>query len=187
MGMVFKAPSNVLKAGHPILRIKAEPVKPSELSTQKFKNIIEEMRIVFNSRSHPVVGLAAPQLGHSLRIIGYQVKDAQVLKDHNMDKPIETTFLINPELTVDKNLKAEYESCISIPSYSGLVKRSTSIRLRALDLNGNVVDQKYTGFIARILQHEVDHLDGINFVDRMVEKSLRHDKYIDQYELSLRK
>lgn len=184
LGKVLKNPLNIIRAGHPLLRVPADSVNPSELNSSKIGIIIEEMKLVFQSRLHPVVGLAAPQVGYSKRIIGYQVLDQETLKENHIPEPIKLQFLINPEITIlDKESKASYESCISVPSYSGLVKRYTKINVKAKDLNGKDVNQNFTGFLARIIQHEVDHLNGTMFTDRMESKSLRHDKYISQYEM----
>jgi peptide deformylase len=76
--------------------------------------------------------------------------------------------------------KAEYEFCISVPTYSGLVRRANQIHIKALDIEGKVVDRKYSGFLARVIQHEMDHLEGTTFVDKMEPKSIRHGiVYID--------
>jgi peptide deformylase len=129
---------------------------------------------------HPVVGLSAPQVGHSVRIIGYQIKDKQLIQENNLEAAIPPTYLINPEMTIiDKNAdkwKAEYEFCISIPTYSGLVRRSNHIQVKAYNENGKLIDQEFKGFFARVIQHEMDHLEGMTFVDRMEPKSFRHGK-----------
>jgi peptide deformylase len=181
----MKAPQNVIRAGHPLLRINAQKVSSSDIQSLKTKKIINEMKQVFKSRLHPVVGLAAPQIGYSARIIGIQVLDKQVLKENGLKEVIPLKFYINPEMTIlESKPKYDYESCVSVPFYSGLVKRASAVELKALDEDGKNIELKCSGFLARIVQHEIDHLDGFVFVDRMEEKSLRHDKYIDEFEMT---
>ncbi|KAI8899770.1 peptide deformylase [Globomyces pollinis-pini] len=182
----FKKTPTVLLAGHPMLRSKAVAIKTSELGSTSLKNIMKNMESIMIKRD--LLGFAAPQMGHSIRLIAYQIQDESSMKESNVDKKIPLTFLINPMLTVlDKRPESkwnlEYEFCESIPSYSGLVRRPDSIHIKALDVNGNLVDRKYSGLLARIIQHEVDHLNGICFIDKMEPASFRHDLYVDQYEV----
>ncbi|KAJ2999840.1 Neuraminidase [Globomyces sp. JEL0801] len=170
----FKKTPTVLLAGHPMLRSKAVAIKTSELGSTSLKNIMKNMESIMIKRD--LLGFAAPQM------------DESSMKESNVDKKIPLTFLINPMLTVlDKRPESkwnlEYEFCESIPSYSGLVRRPDSIHIKALDVNGNLVDRKYSGLLARIIQHEVDHLNGICFIDKMEPASFRHDLYVDQYEV----
>ncbi|KAI8999508.1 peptide deformylase [Gaertneriomyces semiglobifer] len=183
-GLFQKAPK-VLRAGHPGLRHKADAVKISEITSPKIQRVVTEMRQVFSSPLTPLVGLAAPQIGHPLRIMAYQVTDKQLLKEKAMS-PVPLTFLVNPELSILDQSPAsstvDYESCESIPHYNGLVSRADAVRVLAYDLEGNPITVNARGFLARVLQHEVDHLDGILYIDRMDTKSFRHDMYIDKYE-----
>ncbi|KAJ3089462.1 RNAPII degradation factor [Quaeritorhiza haematococci] len=215
----LQRPPTVHRAGHPILRIPARKVTRDELTTRSFKQIVADMRKVFASPYTPVVGLAAPQIGHSIQLIGYQITDAQLLKNEQIrqknlekerkwgvagsrkvkvkegqdqaeeaGKPVPLTFLVNPTLTVldttdPSTWRAEYESCESLPSYNGLVRRAQRVQVDGWDLDGNDVSVKAAGFLARVLQHEVDHLQGVVYVEKLVEKSLRHDKYIDDYDM----
>ncbi|KAI9105491.1 peptide deformylase [Phlyctochytrium arcticum] len=188
----LKRPPSVLRAGHPSLRITAEPVKLNELGSQRLNRVINDMRAVFGSPYVPVIGLAAPQVGHPLRIIAYRVEDDKLLKEHRM-QPVPLTFLINPELVIlnkdkasmadSKHWSSEYESCESVPNYNALVRRAKKVQIDAFDLKGEKVAFKAEGLLARILQHEVDHLNGTLYTDHMDCKSLRHDKYIDKYEV----
>lgn len=107
-------------------------------------------------------------------------KDQHPLKNPSKDST-EETYLVNPVLTVTdprppSAWDAEYESCESIPGYNALVKRAASVSVQALDLKGSSITLKASGLLARILQHEVDHLQGILLTDRMEPKSLRHDE-----------
>ncbi|KAJ3301503.1 hypothetical protein HDV03_000718 [Kappamyces sp. JEL0829] len=187
---IVKPPPPVLRVGHPILMSKAVPVKSSDLvsSTSPVGKIAQDMTKVFSSSLTPVIGLSANQLGHSVRMIAYQIKDPQTLKEKGLKEPVPLTFLVNPHIvstTGPETAVAEYEFCESVPLYSGVVKRPLTIHVQALDLEGRKVDRKYTGFVARVIQHEIDHLDGICFVDRVEKQTLRHDAYLDQFQVHL--
>ncbi|KAJ3017208.1 Peptide deformylase 1A, chloroplastic/mitochondrial [Thoreauomyces humboldtii] len=189
----LRRPPAVLRAGHPSLRMKsvanfqAEPVKVAELNSHKLERVVREMRTVFDSPYTPVVGLAAPQIGHPLRLIAYRLEDAKLLKESNMAR-VPLTFMVNPELSVtDRRPESEwvsdYESCESVPHYNAKVKRANEVKVQGLDLDGNPVTVNAKGFLAKVLQHECDHLEGQLYIDKMDPKSFRHDKYIDKYEV----
>lgn len=171
--------------GHPLLRIQAEPVKLTELSSDKIQKIVSEMKACFTSKLTPVIGLAAPQLGYSKRLIAYQLLDEKLLADNNLEA-VPLTFLVNPSMTMGTKTAIQYEFCESIPSYSGLVRRCETIKVKAFDLDGKVVERSYSGILARVIQHEIDHLNGVSFVQKMEGSSFRHDKYIDKYEMHVK-
>ena len=164
--------TKVLKAGHPMLRSKSTPVQ----DFLKIEPIISQMNSTLRYKKSQILGLAAPQLGHPFRIIGYRME--------NDSKP---TYLINPVIEKIGVEKAEYESCISVPKYSCLVKRHSKIKVNALGLNQGKLEFEANGLLARVIQHEMDHLDGILLTDRMVPKSLRHDDYIGEFEIITKK
>ncbi|KAJ3161297.1 RNAPII degradation factor [Geranomyces michiganensis] len=183
----FKRPPAVLRAGHPSLRLRAEPVNPADLPSHQLARVVSDMRAVFASPYTPVVGLAAPQIGHPLRIIAYRVTDAALLKERKI-AAVPLTFLVNPVLTITDRATqakwaAEYESCESVPQYNAKVRRANEVKVEGLDLDGGKVTVHAQGFLARVLQHEVDHLEGKLYIDIMDPKSFRHDKYIDKYEV----
>ncbi|TPX62069.1 hypothetical protein PhCBS80983_g00619 [Powellomyces hirtus] len=182
---LFQKGPKVLRAGHPSLRLKADPVPPSDITSHKITRVITDMRSVFTSPYTPVVGLAAPQVGHPYRIIAYELSDSKLLAERKIARqPL--TFLINPQLTIlspQHKWTEEYESCESVPRYNGRVKRAMEVKVEALDLEGKKVSIHANGFLARVLQHECDHLDGRLFVDIMDSKSFRADEYIDKYEV----
>lgn len=140
--LFLSTPPEILRAGHPILRAKAIPLRVTELASTQVLGCVEEMKKAFSSKLTPVIGLAAPQVGHSFRLIAYQLQDQEVLKSNGIQNMVPLTFLVNPVLkVVDNTEKAEYEFCESIPSYSGIVRRPLAIHVSALDLNGNVGNQ----------------------------------------------
>ncbi|KAI8904767.1 peptide deformylase [Gorgonomyces haynaldii] len=176
----FKRPP-VLKAGHPQLRVKAQPVNLNELGTKRVTVVIDEMRQVLSNTQ--LVGLAAPQLGYNMQIIGYQVLDKQTLLDNKLERT-ELQFMINPKLEFTSSKQSmQYESCESIPHYSGLVKRYDSVDVKYWDLEQKEHQKSFKGFLARIIQHEYDHLNATLYTDRMDPQSFRHDDYIGEYEV----
>jgi peptide deformylase len=131
----------------------------------------------------PVIGLAAPQIGHSVSLIGLQVKDKQLLTENGM-KEYPLNFMVNPKIVHESSdSMVEYEFCESIPHYSGLVRRAKTIKVEYMDIQGNQKKEQFDGLLSRIVQHEVDHLNGECYVDKIVPKSFRHDGYIGQYEV----
>ncbi len=117
-------------------------------------------------RQEKGIGLAAPQLGVLQRMIVVEVAQAIEREGVSID-PIPLTVLINPEITPVGHEKAEaWEGCLSIPGYRGYVERWQHIAYTALDIDGRPLQGEATGLHARIIQHEVDHLDGILYTDR---------------------
>ena len=139
----------VMKAGHPVLKQVAEPV---DFVNKKLRSFIEDM--VETMYESDGVGLAAPQVGLSQRII--------VLDDGNG-----LLELVNPEITKKEGSQIGLEGCLSVPGYYGNVDRYDKITVKALDKYNKKKIIKAEGFLARILQHEIDHLDGVLFVDRL--------------------
>ena len=100
--------------------------------------------------------------------------------------------MINPKLEIldprpPKEWDVEYESCESIPGYNALVQRANAIRISGWNEHGQDLVLNATGLLSRIIQHEIDHLDGILFTEKMIPKSFRKDEYIDVYEYHTRK
>ena len=138
----------VMKAGHPVLKQVAEPV---DFVNKKLRSFIEDM--VETMYESDGVGLAAPQVGLSQRII--------VLDDGNG-----LLELVNPEITKKEGSQIGLEGCLSVPGYYGNVDRYDKITVRALDKYNKKKIIKAEGFLARILQHEIDHLDGHLFIEK---------------------
>ena len=139
---------DIMKAGHPVLKQVAEPV---EFVNKKMRTLIEDMAETMYKTDG--VGLAAPQIGVSQRII--------VLDDGNG-----LLELINPEITHKEGSQIGLEGCLSVPGYYGDVERFDKITVKAIDKHNKKVTIKAEGFLARILQHEIDHLDGHLFIDK---------------------
>jgi len=118
------------------------------------------------------LGLAAPQIGISKRIIAFKVKD---FDKKGVDGKSEYEVLINARITqLRGETEVMNEGCLSCPDISVEVTRATEIKVKAIDINGNKVNKRYTGFLARIVQHEIDHLDGRLVIDH--EGSISYPK-----------
>ncbi|PIU69328.1 peptide deformylase [candidate division WWE3 bacterium CG06_land_8_20_14_3_00_42_16] len=144
----------ILTYPNPILKQQSFPVTNFGLETQA---VIDKMLDIVGKSDYSV-GLAAPQIGKLQRIIAV----SEIEGERTRLLP-----LINPEIVFfSKETHEDYEGCLSIPFKVGLVERSTKIRIRALDRNGNKIKLKAAGLLAREIQHEVDHLNGLLFFDR---------------------
>lgn len=146
---------NIRKIGDPVLRSKAKSVKEV---TDKTRDLIDNMaETMYNA---PGVGLAAPQVGVLLRVIVVDVDDGNGLIE-----------LINPEIIEASEEKTIMEEgCLSIPGTTGDVIRSKSITVKGLDRSGKEVLINAKDYLARALQHEIDHLNGVLFTDKVIEK-----------------
>ncbi len=144
--------------GDPVLREKSKAVKQIDGS---IINLSRDMIDSVSSGNQLGVGLAAPQIGVSKRVI--------VL---NYEGNMET--YINPRLTVlDEEQEIAEEGCLSVPNIRADVKRHKKVKFSALKLDGQKIDLEAEGMLARIFQHEIDHLDGLLFIDRVDKKTKR--------------
>lgn len=143
------------------LKTECEPVDTFDPALREFIEHLEE-----TCASGPgAVGIAAPQVGRLQRIC---VVDATRAK-----RPVENNgplVLVNPEITDWNGFAVGREGCLSVPDYTGKVIRAEKVKLRGQDRFGKTVEYTMSGFEARIAQHEVDHLDGILFLDRLVSR-----------------
>ena len=148
-------PAAILIAPHPILRRKTRPVRPEDAATLRdlLPRMFEAMYLA------PGIGLAAPQVGLDLR---FAIVD---LHENDLRAPI---TLINPEVIRESDqLAAREEGCLSLPGQYAEIVRPESVRVRYHDLDGTRHELDATGLLATCLQHEIDHLDGVLFVDHL--------------------
>jgi peptide deformylase len=155
----------VLRMGHPVLKKVAAPV-------ERFgePGLIELVRDLDDTmRELNGAGLAAPQIGISLRVVVFEV----ALNPRYPDvEPVPHTVLVNPVLEpLGDSMAEDWEGCLSVPGLRGLVPRYMRLRYRGYDLQGQPIDRTVSGFHARVVQHEVDHLDGILYPMRMRDLS----------------
>ena len=155
----------IAKVGHPELRIVAKEVTREELASADVQNFIDDL--IETMRHANGAGLAATQVLRHQRICAVEVRD----NPRYPYKPnIPLTILVNPVLTpLDDDKFANYEGCLSVPGIRGLVMRNTRLRVQAWDRHGNQIDEEVRGLKACTYQHEVDHLDGLLFLDRVLD------------------
>ncbi|HLW25197.1 MAG TPA: peptide deformylase [Steroidobacteraceae bacterium] len=150
----------VLKMGEPLLRAVAQPVTrfDAELA-ELIADMDETMRALHGA------GIAAPQIGVSLRAVIFELKDNP---RYPHIAPVPYTVLINPLVTpLDAEQDEGWEGCLSVPGMRGLVARHRRVRYQGFDPHGTPIDRSVGGFHARVVQHEVDHLDGVLFPQRV--------------------
>jgi len=150
----------VLKMGEPLLRAVAQPVARFDA---QLAALVADMDDTMRALSG--AGIAAPQIGVSARVVIFELKDNP---RYPHIQPVPYTVLVNPLLTPLTDEEAEgWEGCLSVPGLRGLVPRVTRLRYSGFDLAGVPLERKVEGFHARVVQHEVDHLDGILFPQRV--------------------
>ncbi len=151
----------ILKMGHPLLQQVAKPV--TEFNTPALDALILDM--FETMAAFDGAGLAAPQIGESLRIVIFSVEANPRYPDV---ESIPRTILINPQITIlDESREEGWEGCLSIPGLRGLVPRYQNIRYQGVDQTGEIIEREASGFHARVVQHEVDHLEGILYPQRI--------------------
>lgn len=149
--------------GDPILRRKAKKVSPAFLKTIKAKNLIKGM--LFTMHKAHGVGLAAPQIGKPIQLAVLQTYPNKNRPNLKAKGPI---VIINPKITYySKERVIDWEGCLSLEGIRGKVPRSKNIVVTYTNVFGKRVIEKASGFWARIFQHEIDHLNGIVYIDRV--------------------
>jgi peptide deformylase len=163
----------VARMGHPVLRARATAIDPATIATPRIQQLIDDM---FDTmQEYQGVGLAAPQVHESVRLFV-----AGFAPDEEGDARVPLMALINPEITpIGVETVEDWEGCLSIPDIRGRVPRARQISVRAYDRQGRRVELKASGFTARVIQHETDHLDGVLFFDRM--KSFESLTFLDEF------
>ena len=142
------------------LRQVSEPVEDFDEALRVFVESLEETRLA----GPATVGIAAPQVGRFQRIVIVDVSGRKGVPNHGHQ------VLVNPEITHWEGFEIGREGCLSVPDFTGNVIRATRIRLGARDPWGKPLEFEMEGFEARAVQHEIDHLDGLLFVDRVVSR-----------------
>lgn len=161
--------------GNPVLRANALALTAFE--TEELHVLTTDM--VETMHAHRGVGLAAPQVGVSQRVIVFWVPEERATQEGE-DTPQPLHILLNPEITpLNSVTEPGLEGCLSLPGLRGLVPRFTHIGYRGYDLTGKLIEREARGFHARVVQHEIDHLNGIMYLDRMNDfTSLIHESEI---------
>jgi peptide deformylase len=153
----------VVHLGTPLLRKRAEAVSEKELKDPFFRRFLDDL--VETMQEYDGVGLAAPQVFVGKRVFVYQIPASEQERDQPQQPP---KILINPVLSqFSKESESDWEGCLSLPDLRGQVERPTSLSVEAIDREGKKLSLRVSGFEARVIQHEFDHLEGKVFVDRM--------------------
>lgn len=151
----------VLRMGDPLLLRRAEEVK--QFDTPELHALLADMRDTMAAEEG--VGLAAPQIGVSLRVVIFGVGHNERYPDA---EPVPETVLVNPVITpFGDNTEEDWEGCLSVPGMRGVVPRFKSIRYQGCDEYGALIERSVSGFHARVVQHECDHLDGVLYPMRI--------------------
>jgi peptide deformylase len=166
----------IVQTGEPVLRERARELTPEEITSPAVQQLILLMKETM--RDAPGVGLAAPQVGVSVRLAviedraEYQAGLTPEELAARERKPVDFHVLINPRLVVEDATPVEFhEGCLSVSGFSALVRRARGVRVEALDERARPLSLQAHGWYARILQHELDHLDGMLYLDRMEPRS----------------
>ena len=153
----------VARLGHPVIRTPAEAVPKESITTPQMQRFIDDM--IETMHEYDGVGLAAPQVYVSKQIAVIEVQDN---RRYPGEGPIPLTVLINPKIqNPSKKPLVDWEGCLSVNELRGQVPRAESLDVEAYNRKGEKVQLHATGFFARIIQHECDHLAGRVFLDRM--------------------
>jgi peptide deformylase len=181
----------IVQVGDPVLRQRARALTPEELAGPAIQDMILRMRDTM--RDAPGVGLAAPQIGESIQLVVIEdppnlhasMTPEQLAERERAAVPFHV--LVNPRLTVEGDDQiAAYEGCLSFAGFMMIVPRWRHVRVEALDEHGTPVVKIASGWYARILQHEIDHLRGVVCCDRMESRTLTtHDNQMRHWRMPI--
>ena len=192
-------PLTIVQAGEPVLRRPARALRPNEIRSREIRELIQQMKETMHAA--PGVGLAAPQIGQGIQLAVIEDRP-EYIKDWTPEqlaererKAVPFHVIINPKITLVDEERVEYfEGCLSLTNLMALVPRARSVRVECVDEKGEAKVIVASGWYARILQHEIDHLGGKMYVDHMyprtlmtVENYTRHwkDKTVTQMKAAL--
>src|SRR3954468_522023 len=167
---------HIVQAGEPVLRANSNSLRRDEIRSARIEELIVQMRDVM--RNAPGVGLAAPQIGVPVSLAVIEDRP-EYLKDISEQiltargrRPVPFHVIINPVLTLHPGTAVEFfEGCLSLAGFTAIVPRAQEVRVECLDQHGEPQVIEASGWYARILQHEIDHLNGILYIDRMLPRS----------------
>jgi peptide deformylase len=176
----------IMQVGEAVLRQQAKTLTAGEIRSRETQELIEWMRETMHDA--PGVGLAAPQIGLGLQLTVIEdkpenLKDApaDLLKERER-KPVPFHVLINPKITLEGPADVEFfEGCLSLSGFTALVPRARKVKVEYLDHKGNEKAMEASGWYARILQHEIDHLQGTVYIDRMYTRTLMTGDNFNRY------
>lgn len=166
----------IVQTGADVLRVKAKNLTVEEINSPKTQQMIDLM--VETLRDQGGVGLAAPQIGESVSVAivedleKYHEKISKELLAAQQRRAVDLTVLINPVLTIESDETASYfEGCLSVDGYVAVTPRATKVKVSYLDREGKPQEISAEGWFSRILQHEIDHMNGALYIDRFLPKT----------------
>ena len=172
---------NIAQIGHPILRNKTKDIPINEIKSENTKKIIEKM--IKTMRKHNGVGLAANQIYEPIRLCIIEVLNNPRYKNLNT---IPLKILINPKVIIKKDTATfnSYEGCLSVPNLRGKVKRYNTINVTYYTMDAKKITEDIKGLESIVYQHEIDHLDGYLFTDKVEDNStlVTYENYQKYYE-----
>lgn len=158
-----EADKSIVKVGDPLLRSRAREIADPAAAAAVARQLVDTLRLLKGA------GLAAPQIGIPYRVFVVEVKKTLLFPDRE-ESPLYT--VINPQLEfLSQDELYEFEGCFSVPDYLGQVARAKVIQLSWTDSQGKKHKEKFEGYLARVFQHEMDHLNGVLYLDRMADMS----------------
>ncbi|MGV6852799.1 MAG: peptide deformylase, partial [bacterium] len=168
---------DIIRLGHPIIRQIAEPISPEELALPETQHLIDDMIETMHASNG--VGIAAPQVSVSKQIVILEIDGTNPRYPGQAAIPL--TVLVNHKIVAHSDeTETDWEGCLTVPDMRGRVERWSTIEVEALDRHGKPLSFTASGFHARVIQHEGDHLAGKVFLDRMTDFStLTH---LDEYQ-----
>lgn len=177
----------IVQTGHPVLRQVARPVERERIGSKELETLIDDM--IETMRRAPGVGLAAPQVGVSLQLAVLEDREEllETLDDdyvaERQRSVVPLTVLINPTIEpVGASTISFLEGCLSVSGYAAITERYEGVHVRALDRQGESIELRWKGWPARILQHEIDHLNGTLYIDRMDTRTFTDTRNLGQSE-----
>ena len=177
---------NIAQIGHPILRNKTKDIPINEIKSENTQKIIEKM--IKTMRMHNGAGLAANQIYEPIRICIIEVLDNPRYKHLNT---IPLKVLINPKVIIKKDTATfnSYEGCLSVPNLRGKVKRYNTINVTYYTMEAKKITEDIKGLESIVYQHEIDHLDGYLFTDKVEDNStlVTYENYQKYYEEEYKK
>ncbi|HEX6649357.1 MAG TPA: peptide deformylase [Pyrinomonadaceae bacterium] len=176
----------IVQTGHPVLRNVARQISVDEIRSESTQRLIAAMRDTM--RAAPGVGLAAPQIGESIQLAVIEDR-SEYIKDIASEQlevrqrsPIDFHVIINPKLTLLGESSVDFfEGCLSVEGYAAIVRRSAAVRVECLNERAEPITITAQGWYARILQHEIDHLNGTLYIDRMQTRSFTNVENVDRF------
>jgi peptide deformylase len=168
---------SIVQAGEPVLRRQARALRPNEIRSREIRDLIQQMKETMHAA--PGVGLAAPQIGQGIQLAVIEDRE-EYIKDWTPEqladrerKVVPFHVIINPTITLIGEERVEsFEGCLSLTDLMGLTPRARRVRVECVDEKGEARVIEASGWYARILQHEIDHLGGKMYIDRSYPRTL---------------